>query len=135
MTGMIQKRNLAAYCSCLVSAIADIVTQGINIVSVARHSQEVWLQECLDGDKTVCREGVLTCVLQEGSECFFRVLLQVRCGYPLLEGRNLYMVSKCQLSILLPEGNCATKSQLYSGPFMLRETASSSFGTGGIDSM
>ena len=132
---MIWKRNLPAYCSCLVCAIADIVTQGINIVSVARHSQEVWLQECLDGDKTVCREDVLACVLQEEQECFFRVLLHVRCGYPLLEGRDLYTISKCQLSVLLPEGNCATKSQLYSRPFMLRETSSLSFGTGGVDSI
>ena len=39
------------------------------------------------------------------------------------------MVSKCQLSILLPEGKCAMKRQLYTGPFLLREAAF--FGTGG----
>ena len=37
------------------------------------------------------------------------------------------MVSKCQLSVLLPEGKRATKRQLYSEPFTLREAASCIF--------
>ena len=44
------------------------------------------------------------------------------------------MVSKCQLSILLPEGKRALKRQLYSKSFTLREAASS-FSTNGKDSM
>ena len=38
--------------------------------------------------------------------------------------QHIYMVSKRQLSILLPEGNPAIKRQLYSEPFTLREAAS-----------
>ena len=38
-----------------------------------------------------------------------------------------WMVSKCQLNVPLPEGKRATKRQLYSEPFTLREAASSIF--------
>ena len=38
-----------------------------------------------------------------------------------------YMVSKCQLSVLLLEGKHAIKRQLYSGPFILREAGSFMF--------
>ena len=37
---------------------------------------------------------------------------------------RLWMVSKCQLSVLLPEGKCVIKRQLYSERFTLREAAS-----------
>ena len=78
---MIRKRNLPAYCSYLVCAIAPLAEMlTINIVSVARHLQEVWLQEtsikqeCLDGVKTVYREGVLACV-RMSQLSFFALLL------------------------------------------------------------
>ena len=45
------------------------------------------------------------------------------------------MVSNCQLSVLLPEGECVIKRQLYSGPFTLREAASLIIRTDGKDSM
>jgi len=44
------------------------------------------------------------------------------------------MVSKYQLSVLLPEGKRATKRQLYSESFTLREPASSIFKQQGKDS-
>lgn len=59
---------MPTYCICLVCAIAspvDMVTNGAN---VARLSQEAWTSikhECLDSDKSVCREDVLTCVVRE----------------------------------------------------------------------
>ena len=49
-------------------------------------------------------------------------------GTPCYTGQNCWFEScqgsKCQLSVLLPEGKRATKRQLYSGPFTLREAAS-----------
>ena len=41
----------------------------------------------------------------------------------------LYMVSKCQLDVLLLEGKCAIKRQLYSKPFTLWEAAFLYFST------
>ena len=68
--------------------------------------------------------GVLQFHVQHPYQHVYLIILLEAYTHPL----SMFSVSKCQLSVPLPEGKRAIKRQLYSGPFTLREAASFIFG-------